>query len=151
RQGRDHLDDVGRRGAPHRVRQRGRRLRRHRHFGVRKAGPVTLARDDGRWYPSAAGDDQMNATQRFAINLPADMAEEIDRKVRSGEYASVDQLIEEGTRALLEHDAAVEIWLRGEVTSGHRDYLADPSKGVSADTILDRIKTRRADDRSDRQ
>ncbi len=87
----------------------------------------------------------MKATQRFNINLPVDMAEEIDRKVQSGQYASIDELIEEGTRALLEHDAAVEVWLRDEVTSGHQEYLADSSKGVSADSLLDLIKTRRAD------
>lgn len=93
----------------------------------------------------------MNATQRFNINLPADIAEEIDRKVRSGEYESIDQLIEEGTRALLEHDAATEKWLRDEVTSGHREYMSDPSKGVSADAILERINSRRAGARSSRQ
>jgi Arc/MetJ-type ribon-helix-helix transcriptional regulator len=49
-----------------------------------------------------------------------------------------------GVRALLERDAAVERWLREEVVAGHREYIADPSKGVSADSVLARIKERRA-------
>jgi len=50
----------------------------------------------------------------------------------------------DGVRALLEREAAVERWLREEVVPGHQEYLADPSKGVPAETILDRIKARRA-------
>jgi hypothetical protein len=43
-----------------------------------------------------------------------------------------------------ERDAAVERWLREEVAAGHAEYLADPSKGVPAEEILDRIQARRA-------
>jgi hypothetical protein len=41
-------------------------------------------------------------------------------------------------------DAALEQWLRDEVIAGHQEYLADPSQGVPAEEILDRIKARRA-------
>jgi hypothetical protein len=40
--------------------------------------------------------------------------------------------------------AAVEQWLREEVVPGHTEYMADPSKGVPAEAVLDRIKARRA-------
>jgi hypothetical protein len=30
----------------------------------------------------------------------------------------------------MERDAAVERWFRKEVVAGHKEYLADPSKGV---------------------
>jgi antitoxin ParD1/3/4 len=43
-----------------------------------------------------------------------------------------------------ERDAAVEQWLRDEVIAGHQEYLADPSQGVRAEEILDRIKACRA-------
>jgi hypothetical protein len=43
-----------------------------------------------------------------------------------------------------ERDAAVEQWLGNEVIAGHQEYLADPSQGVRAEEILDRIKARRA-------
>ncbi len=42
----------------------------------------------------------------------------------------------------------IERWLREEVIAGHTEYMADPSKGVSAEAILDRIKARRAAQRS---
>ena len=34
--------------------------------------------------------------------------------------------------------------VREEVIAGHREYLADPSKGVPAEAIFGRIKARRA-------
>ena len=52
-------------------------------------------------------------------------------------------------RALLEREAVVERWLREEVVAGHNEYLADPSKGVPGDVILDRIKARRRAERGE--
>jgi antitoxin ParD1/3/4 len=86
----------------------------------------------------------VRTTQQFSITLPNDMAEVVEGKIKSGAYASVSEVLREGVRALLERDAAVERWLREEVVAGHREYLADPSKGVPADEVLARIKTRRA-------
>jgi hypothetical protein len=39
---------------------------------------------------------------------------------------------------------ALDQWLREEVVAGHAEYIADPTKGVPADDILDRIKRRRS-------
>ena len=86
----------------------------------------------------------MRATQQFSITLPNDMAEAVERKIKSGAYASVSEVVRDGVQALLERDAAVERWLREEVVPGHQEYLADRSKGVPAEAILDRIKGRRA-------
>jgi putative addiction module CopG family antidote len=86
----------------------------------------------------------MRTTQQFSITLPLDMAEIVERKIKSGAYASVSEVMRDGVRALLDREAAVERWLRDEVVTGHQEYLADPSKGVPAEAILDRIKTRRA-------
>jgi putative addiction module CopG family antidote len=86
----------------------------------------------------------MRTTQQFSITLPLDMAEAVEGKIKSGGYASVSEVMRDGVRALMERDAAVERWLREEVVAGHREYLADPSKGVPADAVLERIKARRA-------
>jgi len=86
----------------------------------------------------------MRTTQQFSITLPHDMAEAVERKIKSGAYASVSEVMRDGVRALLERDAAVERWLREEVMAGHQEYLADTSKGVPAEAVLDRIKARRA-------
>jgi antitoxin ParD1/3/4 len=86
----------------------------------------------------------MRTTQQFSITLPHDMAEAVERKIKSGAYASVSEVMRDGVRALLERDAAVERWLREEVMAGHQEYVANPSKGVPAEAVLDRIKARRA-------
>ena len=86
----------------------------------------------------------MRTTQQFSITLPHEMAEAVERKIKSGAYASVSEVVRDGVRALLERDAAVDRWLREEVVPGHKEYLADPAKGIPADTILGRIKARRA-------
>jgi antitoxin ParD1/3/4 len=85
----------------------------------------------------------MRTTQQFSITLPHEMAEAVERKIKSGAYASVSEVVRDGVRALLERDAAVDRWLREEVVPGHEEYLADPAKGIPADAILGRIKARR--------
>lgn len=86
----------------------------------------------------------MRTTQQFSITLPHDMAEAVGRKIESGAYASVSEVMRDGVRALLEREAAVERWLREEVVAGHAEYLADPGQGVPVDQVLARIKARRA-------
>ncbi len=86
----------------------------------------------------------MPSTQDFNITLPQDLAEVIEGKIKSGDYASVSDVVRDGVYALIERDAAVEQWLRDEVIAGHQEYLADPSKGVPAEDILARVKARRS-------
>jgi antitoxin ParD1/3/4 len=86
----------------------------------------------------------MRTTQQFSITLPHDMAEVVERKIQSGAYASVSEVMRDGVRALIERDAAIERWLREEVVPGHAEHFADPSKAVPAEEVLPRIKARRA-------
>ena len=86
----------------------------------------------------------MRTSQQFSVSLPADRAEAVEKKVKSGAYASVSDVVRDGVRALLDRDIEVEQWLRDEVIPGHDEYLADPTKGVPAEEIFDRIKSRRA-------
>ncbi len=86
----------------------------------------------------------MRTTQQFSITLPHEMAEAVENKIKSGAYATISKVMRDGVRALLDREAAVEKWLRKEVIASHKEYLADPSKGVPAEVILDRIKARRA-------
>ena len=75
--------------------------------------------------------EDMRTTQQFSITLSLDMADAVERKVKSGAYASVSEV----ARA-----AAVERWLREEVVADHQEYLADPTKGVPADAVLKSIQ-----------
>lgn len=85
----------------------------------------------------------MRTTQQFSITLPLDMADLVESKIKSGAYASVSEVMRDGIRALIERDMALERWLREEVVAGHNEYLADPSKGVPADKLLESIKAGR--------
>jgi antitoxin ParD1/3/4 len=84
------------------------------------------------------------AERQFSITLPADMAEIVERKVSSGSYASVSAVMRDGLKALIDQEDQVERWLREEVVAGHGEYLADPTQGVPAADVLDRIKSRRS-------
>ena len=86
----------------------------------------------------------MNSVQKFDIVLPVEMAAELEEKVRSGEFDSVQDALIEGARTLLQRDAEIDHWLRHEVVAGHAEYLTDPSAAIAADVLLDRIKNSRA-------
>jgi putative addiction module CopG family antidote len=89
----------------------------------------------------------MRTTRQFSVTLPLDIAEIVERKIKSGAYGSVSEVVHDGVRALVERDAAIERWLREDVIAGHHEYTADPSSGVPAEAVLDRIKARRAANR----
>ena len=84
----------------------------------------------------------MRASQRYSVTLPAEMAEAIEKKVKSGEYASVDEVIHDGVQTLLEQDEGLEAWLGDEVTKSHDEYLADPSRTVPIEQVMERIQAR---------
>jgi len=86
----------------------------------------------------------MSVMRQFNITLPAEMAEAVEAKIKSGAYASASDVICDGMRALLARDAATEKWLVEEVLAGHQEYLDDPSRGIPAESLLERIKARRA-------
>ena len=86
----------------------------------------------------------MRSTQQFSITLPNEMAEEIERKVESGAYASVSEVVREGIRTLLDRDIALEKWLREDVVKSYDEYHADPSTGIPADQVMARIRAKAA-------
>lgn len=87
----------------------------------------------------------MRTTQQFSITLPLDMAEIVERKILSGEYATVSEVVRDGVRALIARDAAIENWLRNEVMESVREMKADPSRGIPADEVFARFEKRHAD------
>ena len=76
----------------------------------------------------------------MSITLPHDMAAMVKAKVASGEYATESEVIRDGLRALQARDAAVEKWLRDEVTKSYDEYAADPSIGIPADKVMARLR-----------
>ena len=82
----------------------------------------------------------MRSTQQFSITLPNEMAEQIEKKVESGAYASVSEVVREGIRTLLDRDVALEKWLREEVVKSYDEYRADPSTAIPIEEAKARIR-----------
>ncbi|MFN4206372.1 MAG: type II toxin-antitoxin system ParD family antitoxin [Agrobacterium albertimagni] len=57
----------------------------------------------------------MAPTEKRAFDLPPEQSDYIDRLVNSGTYASANEVIRAGLRALQDQDDAVERWLREDV------------------------------------
>lgn len=84
----------------------------------------------------------MRTTQQYSITLPHEMAEIVERKVQSGHYASVSEVLRDGVRALIDRDAAFEKWLREDAAASYDAYKADPSNVIPGDELMERIMKR---------
>jgi antitoxin ParD1/3/4 len=84
----------------------------------------------------------MSSIEKRTFSLPAEHAAFIDAKVASGAFASASEVVRAGLRALQERDAAVERWLREEVAPTYDAMKADPSRALSGDEGLERIRQR---------
>jgi antitoxin ParD1/3/4 len=82
----------------------------------------------------------MRNTHPISVTLPHDMAAMVKAKVASGEYATESEVIRDGLRTLLAHDAAVEKWLHGEVAKSYDEFAADPSTGIPASDVMVRLR-----------
>lgn len=85
----------------------------------------------------------MRTTRQLSITLPNEMADALRERVQAGEYASESEVVRDGLRALFARDVAVEEWLRGEVAAAFDALTADPSRGVTADQLRERLSARR--------
>ncbi len=86
----------------------------------------------------------MSTVEKRTVSLPAEQAAFIDAQVASGAFASASEVVRAGLRALQERDAAVERWLRDEVAPTYDAMKADPTRALSGDEVLQRIRRRHA-------
>lgn len=75
-----------------------------------------------------------------AIEVPADVAEAVNARINSGEYANQGDVARNGLRLLSEEDETlrnpeVEQWLRTIVVPVGEATLTDPSRSKSADEV----------------
>ena len=82
----------------------------------------------------------MADTETRSFDLPVEQAAFIDAQVASGAFASPDELVSEGVRALQERDAQIERWLREEVTPTYDEMGANPERAISADKWFGTIR-----------
>lgn len=84
----------------------------------------------------------MNESRSYNVTLPADLAELVEDKIKSGAYANAADVIREGLQALVERDEPFEAWLRDEAVRSYDEYMADPSIGIPIDEVKRRIRER---------
>lgn len=84
----------------------------------------------------------MRTTRQLSITLPNEMADTLAERVRSGAYASESEVVRDGLRALFARDAAVDAWLRDEVAAAYDALADDPSRGISATDLRQRLSAR---------
>ncbi len=77
----------------------------------------------------------MRATRHVDVTLPEEMAALVTAMVRSGEYASESEVIQEGLRALQARDRGVRDWLVRDVAPIYDAMMRDPSRARSADDV----------------
>lgn len=86
----------------------------------------------------------MPSPAKRTFSLPAAQARYIDRKVKSGTYASASEVVRAGLRALQERDEAMERWLREEVVPVYDAYHADPSRAIPAEQVFAELREHHA-------
>jgi antitoxin ParD1/3/4 len=84
----------------------------------------------------------MRTTQQYSITLPREMARLIEKKIASGAYATVSEVVREGVRTLADRDAAMEKWLRTEVMESVRYMEANPNAGIPMREAFAQARTR---------
>ena len=84
----------------------------------------------------------MRTTRQLSITLPLEMADMVRSKVESGSYASESEVIRAGLRAMQEHDAVIEKWLREEVAPTYAAMMADPSRAIPIAEVFEGAEAR---------
>lgn len=81
----------------------------------------------------------MRTTQQLSITLPNEMAQQVRRKVASGEYASESEVIRDGLRTLLARDKAIQAWLLDEVAPTYDAMKADSERAISQRAVKEAL------------
>ena len=81
----------------------------------------------------------MPTTRAFKITLPEELAQLVEDKVSSGEYADESAVIGEGLRELAARDVSLEKWLRDEVVPTIEAHDADPARAIPIEDVRTRL------------
>jgi antitoxin ParD1/3/4 len=81
----------------------------------------------------------MAKVTKRTFSLTEEQSAFIDRQVESGGFASGSEVVRAGLRAMQEHDAAIERWLRDEVVPAIEELDAHPELARPADEVFEEI------------
>ena len=82
----------------------------------------------------------MPRTSRPVTVTLGDLQEHVERRVKSGAYASTSEVLRAAVRALDREEAAVNDWIRARV----QESLSDPRPSIPARTVFKRLRAHHA-------
>lgn len=82
----------------------------------------------------------MAPTEKRAFDLPPEQSDYIDRLVKSGTYASANDVIRAGISALQDQDEAVERWLREDVAPVYNAMKENPGRAIPTEAVFARLR-----------
>jgi antitoxin ParD1/3/4 len=83
----------------------------------------------------------MAETIKRTFSLTAEQAAFIDGLVERGDYASASEVVRAGLRALKEHDAVIDQWLREEVVPTYERVRAGIEPTYTVEEVRARLRT----------
>ena len=87
----------------------------------------------------------MPTGRQLIVTVPLEMAEMVQRKVASGEYADESAVIVDSLALLQDQQQKMERWLREEVVPACVAFQKNPSSGISASELLAHLDAARRD------
>jgi len=93
----------------------------------------------------------MPSTRQFRITLPEELADLVEQKVASGEYATPDDVFHAALHSLTLQkqggnavdDPTLDAWLKAEVLPAYDALQADPSRGLTPEAVKSRLAAAR--------
>lgn len=82
----------------------------------------------------------MSNPKALSITLPQDLADMVEAKVKSGEFANDSAVVAEGLRIIADHDRVFEKWLVDEALPTLKAHDADPGRAISVEDMRHRMQ-----------
>ncbi len=84
----------------------------------------------------------MTAMRKFQIELPEYLAEDIDRKVASGDYSDASDVIVHSLEGVTKDDPFIEHWLRTDVLPTIERMDRDGRAGLTSEQVFGGVRER---------
>jgi putative addiction module CopG family antidote len=85
----------------------------------------------------------MPTSRQLVVNLPPNLADLVQRKVASGEYADESDVISDSLSLLEERESGLDRWLIEEVGPSYDAMHADPTIGIPIEQVQQDFAARR--------